>query len=511
MSSTSNPSNVTSNTKSVQGQVNIQNIQKPKYSWVQYFLWLVAGSEISILKECPSDYNKHAAIGAAILMTTFLAFCSGTYAGYYFSDSIIGAVVFGFIWSLLIFTIDRGMVVTIKKDRDYDSKNLIQKLAPAIPRLVLALLIAFFIAIPLELLIFKENIDLHMVKYKINQTLEIRNKGNNVQGIPELDKVLGFEKNEIDFINNQINRGEPDNTEFLELKEKVNKLQNEATQLSNQWQIKQKEANDAFNQVPRIKKYGSEEMVLNTYSREWDIYQQKLEVAKNLEKQFNLKNQEFINHSALKQKQIKDWLYQKSLEKDSLQKEISSTQTKIKTGIKKVDNTTAQFDSLIQNSKGFVLRYTVLSDLASYYTKSDSVAKTQLTDSNGQAQGNTISSEKAESFNIWLLLWLIRSIFIVIEILPIFTKIFSPFGAYDIGLIMLEEELENNLQDVIINKLENEKQLREIQYQAEQDMMRDKMDLQKQMYNQIIQDVSKAQLLIAQKKIEEYKKKYKIQ
>lgn len=486
MNSINNPSNVKNKTQSVQGQ---QNIQKPQYSRIQYFLWLVAGSEISILKECPTDYNKHASIGAAILMTSFLAFCAGSYAGYYFSDSIIGAIAFGLIWSLLIFTIDRGMVITIKKDKDHENKKWYEKLLPALPRIVLALLIAFFIAIPLELLIFKENIDIHMVKYKINQTLQIKEKGNNVQGIPDLDKVLDFENKELDSTINEINRGEPNTPEFLELKEKVNRLQNEANQIYNQWRTKQYEANIAFNQIPKIKKYGSNEWVLDTYSRQWDIYQQKLAVAKNLENQYTSKKQEYDSQNAVKQKEIKEWLQQKSSERDSLQKEIYSTQAKIKTAINKVDNTTAQFDSLMQNSKGFVLRYTVLSDLSSFYSKTDPI-------------------EQSQSINIFLLIWLIRFIFIVIEILPIFTKIFSPFGAYDKGLLMLEEQLEKNLQDLMSKKVENEVQLKGIQYQAEQDMMRYKTDLEKQMYEKILNEASQIQLVIAQKKIEEFKKKH---
>lgn len=486
MSSTNNPTNVKNSNKSAMAQ---SLTQKPQYSWVQYFLWLVAGSEISILKECPTDYNKHASIGAAILMTTFLAFCAGSYAGYYFSDSLSGAVIFGFIWALLIFTIDRGMVVTLKKDKDYDKKNVFQKLLPALPRIILALLIAFFIAIPLELLIFKENIDIHMVKYKINQTLEIRGKSTDANGIPEIEDNLATQNKKLNSLQKELDRGEPNTPEFLELKEKVNKLNTEVINYKKQWESKRYEAYIAYRQIPKIKKYGSDEEVLDIYSRQYSDYQQKNAEAINLEKQYKSKNNELNEQKNIMQNEINAWKKQKNLEKNSLQTKIDSTENILNTAEEKRDSTTEIFDSLLQNSKGFVLRYTVLTDLSNFYSKKDTI-------------------EYAQSLNIFILLWLIRFIFIVIEILPIFTKIFSPFGAYDKGLLQLEEQLEKNLHDFIHKKMENELKLKELRYQAEQDMMNHKLNLEKQMYEKILNEASQIQLAVAQKKIEEFKKKH---
>ncbi len=45
-----------------------------KYSKIQYLFWLLSGAEISILKDCPTDYNRQAGIGFTIFMTTLLAF-----------------------------------------------------------------------------------------------------------------------------------------------------------------------------------------------------------------------------------------------------------------------------------------------------------------------------------------------------------------------------------------------------------------------------------------------------
>ena len=53
----------------------------------QRFLWTVAGAELDILEKCRTDHKKFAAIGATILMTAFIAFCAGTSAAWYFTQS----------------------------------------------------------------------------------------------------------------------------------------------------------------------------------------------------------------------------------------------------------------------------------------------------------------------------------------------------------------------------------------------------------------------------------------
>jgi hypothetical protein len=55
--------------------------EENKYSKIQYFLWLVAGSEISVLKKCPNDYNRHANIGLMIIITSLFAGMTAFIAG----------------------------------------------------------------------------------------------------------------------------------------------------------------------------------------------------------------------------------------------------------------------------------------------------------------------------------------------------------------------------------------------------------------------------------------------
>ena len=91
--------------------------KKAKYSPIQYFFWMISGSEISVLKDCPTDYNRHASIGFTIFMTCVFAGFAGGLAGYSIAgNSWEGGLIFGAIWALLVFSIDRSMVVSIKKN-----------------------------------------------------------------------------------------------------------------------------------------------------------------------------------------------------------------------------------------------------------------------------------------------------------------------------------------------------------------------------------------------------------
>ena len=97
------------------------------YSSIQYFFWLISGSEISALKKCPNDYNRHANIGFMIFMTAFFAFLTSYVAARTFvkiegtndPDASLkqwGMIGFAFVWATLIFALDRSMVNSIKKD-----------------------------------------------------------------------------------------------------------------------------------------------------------------------------------------------------------------------------------------------------------------------------------------------------------------------------------------------------------------------------------------------------------
>jgi hypothetical protein len=125
----------------------------------QEFFLFCSGVESSILEKCPSDKNKYAGIGATVFFTGVLAFFSAGYALYTVFESYWAATAFGLVWGLMIFNLDRYIVMSMKSHgkwwRDW---------AVALPRLVLAVLLALVISKPLEMKIFEKEIQAELVQ-----------------------------------------------------------------------------------------------------------------------------------------------------------------------------------------------------------------------------------------------------------------------------------------------------------------------------------------------------------
>lgn len=140
---------------------------------LQRFFWICAGTPVEIIDKYPTEHAKFLGIGATIFFTALFAGLSGGYALYFvFSGSPAAwpaSLLFGLLWGLAIFNIDRYIVSSIKKT----SKG-VKQLYQASPRLVLAILIAIVIARPLELKIFDKEIhDKLKERYLTDQKAQI--------------------------------------------------------------------------------------------------------------------------------------------------------------------------------------------------------------------------------------------------------------------------------------------------------------------------------------------------
>ena len=131
---------------------------------IEQFFCYCAGVSLTLLKRCPSETSKYVGIGATILFTGLLAFVSSSYALYFVFDYWLLPLIIGIIWGLMIFNLDRYIVLSMRKSSD-GHKELIQ----AIPRFILAILIAVVISKPLELKIFEKEIstELSLLKQEL--------------------------------------------------------------------------------------------------------------------------------------------------------------------------------------------------------------------------------------------------------------------------------------------------------------------------------------------------------
>ena len=118
------------------------------------FFWFCSGASLELLKRCPTENSKYTGIGATVLFTGIFAALAAGYALFTVFDSWLPAVIFGLIWGAMIFNLDRYIVSSMKKEG-----NTWKEIRTAIPRIILAVLLAFVISKPLELKMFESEIN----------------------------------------------------------------------------------------------------------------------------------------------------------------------------------------------------------------------------------------------------------------------------------------------------------------------------------------------------------------
>jgi hypothetical protein len=156
---------------------------------------MCSGVDTGIINDCSDgEQNKYVGIGATVFFTAVMAFIASSYALYTVFDNYFIAAIFGLVWGLLIFNLDRFIVSTIKK-----RNNKWKELAQATPRIILAIIIAVVISKPLELKLFEKEINQVLLEEKNQMTLD--NKAQIAkQFTPEIEatnKEITALKNEI--------------------------------------------------------------------------------------------------------------------------------------------------------------------------------------------------------------------------------------------------------------------------------------------------------------------------
>lgn len=143
------------------------------------FLWICAGADRKVLRQCPTDYAKYAGIGGTILFTALMAMLSGGYALYSVFYNGYYAFFFGVFWGLLIFNLDRFIVNTMYSDGKVTISW--REFYSGLPRIIMAIFLGIVISTPLELKIFEDAIDIRieqdkddLVNEKISSTVHER-------------------------------------------------------------------------------------------------------------------------------------------------------------------------------------------------------------------------------------------------------------------------------------------------------------------------------------------------
>lgn len=158
---------------------------------LKHFFILCSGADKNILENSSEgEQTKYVGIGATVFFTAVMAFIASAYALFTVFDSVYPALLFGLVWSLLIFNLDRFIVSTIRKRDKFGSEFL-----QASPRIILAVIIAIVISKPLEIKIFEKEINTVLLKEKnamaLNNKKEVANyfKSDLDKNKTEIDKL----------------------------------------------------------------------------------------------------------------------------------------------------------------------------------------------------------------------------------------------------------------------------------------------------------------------------------
>ncbi len=171
---------------------------------ITMFFWHCSGADLEILKKCPTESSKYVGIGATIFFTGLFAALSGAYALYTVFDSVFTSIVFGLVWGLMIFNLDRYIVSSMRKEGKFA-----RELALATPRILLAILISIVIAKPLELKVFDKEIQPELIVME-QEAYARQEKQLMVRFIPTLDSL----KAEVQALKNEI-AGKAENRDLL--------------------------------------------------------------------------------------------------------------------------------------------------------------------------------------------------------------------------------------------------------------------------------------------------------
>ena len=461
-------------------------------SYLTRFLWFIAGADIEMLSLCPLDYKKYEAIGMTILMTALVGFAAGSSAAWYFTEDALWTLVFGLFWSLLIFSIDRSLVVTLKKDPYKKSYYVL----PLVFRGFLAILVAGIMSIPLELLVFNGFIQNDIENYKSDllkqqhkdsfdaqQSAEYHSKSKSLN---QLLKMESCKKDDIEMlINNKRSERQrevnmlnhPNTTTYNNAKANANGLQRQLNEL-----YSLPNSDYRRNRIPGLRSQISHQRsVMASERNAWNS-------------KVNAHISELDNEIA----QLSDALRvvkEKIAKTDREKQRVDSTSVSYQARAEESLNKT---DERFRNGNNFTLYYAVLAH-AIYKTH-------KVTHERMGTDGKTYTYETEEFVNkdFMFLLWFIRAMFFVIELLPSIVKVVSKAGQYELRVYHQEEELKKYLhsqeyQDYCYKMLHGDNQL-------EMDLQAQRHDAEKKVQYDIIQAIINAEESVAKDSIDNWEK-----
>ena len=371
-----------------------------KYSKVQYFFWVISGSEISVLKQCENEYNRHANIGMMILITMVFAFFTACVTGFTFAENKWAVLGFAIVWALLIFAIDRSMVNSIKKDPDATKQPFWSFF---FPRLLLATILAFFMSIPLDHIVFPEAIERQMKLNVHNDWLRRQEELKGGLNVAGTDTALKAVESELSGL-----RGELDSEcplpDYKAAKQSYDESLQQLQTLQTDYENKKRNAANYFNRLPRTER--GTRIVDQTYAA---LRRERNEAKAAVDRQTETSS----GYRDEARRIDSDWRSAKQKEIDDKASQRSKTQERLDKDQETVRTQSDTFRDELAAMKGFDTKFTTLFLMPNW--------------------------------GVQVLKWAIFLALLVIEILPTYLQLKTPVGQYDMKMHEREVMTRNDI------------------------------------------------------------------
>ena len=423
------------------------------------FFWWCAGVDEDLIQQCTKqEQAKYARMGATVVFTGIFAAFAGGYAMYTVfkndklegvdSSALLLAVVFGLFWGAMIFNLDSYIITSFSKSSNPQRwRRFLNDVWQAVPRLLIAVVIAFTISKPLEIKICERRL-----AEQIRENKEAKIKASKKDWMDAYD--IEGQKAGINVIADRINKADSlkytDPPIIAQLKEKLNEKKDSIDSENSK-------INKAKIEIQSIKNTNSSYIYIT------DSLGNKLKtnrLRKEPEDRINSLNSEISNSKKNKSaietrkteisKRIEDertaYRKNKQRESDSLQLEKTAMVKKYENDTIMVNDRGKESEKIIEDAytNNFITQLEALSELK----------RANIKDGDTELQKQE-KEKAARSFRLISLA--LTLLFLVIELAPILTKLITRRSKYE-KLVDLDEnkadiEIEANLN---ICKKENE-------------------------------------------------------
>lgn len=454
----------------------------------RFFIWC-SGAVRSILDEhAQTDRTKFVGIGATIFFTAVLATFSGGYAMHFTFQNAWLSTPFGLLWGFVIFNLDRYIVSSMKKSPGPKPEELaaVRKSrrgwlhfstwlrdegAMALPRLMIAIVLAIIISTPIELRLFKDSIEVQFNKTK------------------QADLAIAQQEN-----------------------------QAHAVQLN-------EDRNNLITQSKGINKLVTEDPLLITKKNEEVILGGKI---KSLQSAISSNNKEISRHmiplppdSAGKVKYTPDATARNLIQQTNILKsELKSTQNEYNTKRKEVADLEDQLAAIASKQMKSInnqlnAKNQEIADFDSIGAPTRIAAREKLLASNMDlpAQIKALSELRAGNESVRRAGWAIALLFLLLECSPVIVKLLSKRGPYDVVLERMEYEVDlaqkqivSDLNDEVNNRLKEIQELNKLSGEVRIRTERSKLDAEMKANEALLHQIASRQADLAEMAVDKWYK-----